>query len=198
MRGFRISTNSSEPDALDTALALLKEESCIVVQWSYDAAKETPPGNWRFVEFYASWDAADRVSGKLSGGWHMGNDFVIPDEQDNNSKLGNMSAEPGFTDHRVKQPAITEAMNYYLLSAARGRSSISFNQAAAVMLKEPHVRLTDWQDNTWNEGNQVTGAFTFAAASDGHAVAVAEKLPGWEMTRHGKVRPGLPRKKTIA
>lgn len=194
MLSFVMITGQVPPSGLDEVLDILKKDPDIVLQVSYDGTKEEIPNSQGHIVFLGSPGDDERVWELLPDWqWYINNGSAVREAPDNNSKTGNLTGSPGFIDHRIRQPELKEGMPTYLVDAAKGGTSFTFNMAAAVLLKEANLKLLNWRDYTHDGKSGLHGLFMIAATDSAVAQSVEGKLPGWHLHRWDlKAGPGIP------
>jgi hypothetical protein len=178
MRSYLATSNNNEPgESFAVLLAVLEAHPGVVLRTSFDDSKKEPGATTGTIDFFADEKAAREISEQVKG-WYFVRTHILRDHApDNNAPIETLGPEPTFTDHRVKQPELAVGMTEFLLVG--GKAGTDFNAAAVVLLKEPSVRLTGWEDHSTKADSSLSGMFTVAANDRKTVEALARKLPKW-------------------
>ena len=188
-RFLALASNDETRETFANVLAALEADPGVVLRGSLDGRKGGRSEKDGFVEFYADEQAGQRLAEKVPG-WTLVPSRRLKYAPDNNElpdeeEVRLIGPNPEYTDHRVKQPEVTEATAQYVLSGKK--ASADFNAAAAVLMKDSTIRLLEWEDSRNDRKTDLSGQFIVAAKDVDTIIAVAQKLPQWKVTQR---RPG--------
>ncbi len=186
MRKYLALRDHEDSDSLNDVVNVLKATPGIAVQWSRDQAVE---GNapYAAVVLFANDSAEERIE-EIAKGWLAADIGAVPASPDNDAPFGSVSKSAGFVDQRVKQPPMTAEMEPWLAFSQKNKASLDFNDAAAMLLKQPTVRLVEWHDHSAKD-NGVRASFILAARDEQDVQKVIDQMPGWTAVNVNNLRP---------